>query len=400
MTFGAHHNLMLVLLMSLLAPFGAWAETPDSATDNGAAIEEVADGETVTPPTEFDGIPLPLQVSGEDTIKLAEAILPGSFRRNRSSSHVVYTDSDWDSLTHIRNVLNRSWIEYRNFCRRMDVVVPRPDEKLVCIVFDQHDDFLEFALNTEGNQAILEHADGYFSPRYDWIVFFEPHHHQTAEEAYAQLDQQRDMLANERSGVMLRELPPEEISRLQSKWTWQDEQLNYARDNIEAWADGQRTTVAVHESIHQFTHVCHTWPGKQRWPIWLHEGLATSFETPDANHGFGPDQLNVERDYQFISCLDQAQLVDLRTFLSERAYGDETEETLRVLYPQSYGLVTWLYEYRKPYLAKFLKRLSAPPSEDGVDDPVALFEEIFGDIDALESRWHRNESTDWRTKRH
>ena len=92
--------------------------------------------------------------------------------------------------------------------------------------------------------------------------------------------------------------------------------------------------------------------------------------------------------------------MSLREFLGRDNYGDESRETLSVLYPQSYGLLTWLYEYRQSDLAKFLKRLSAPPSEDGEDDPVVLFEEVFGNIDTLEKRWHSTEGRDWRTRRH
>ena len=351
-------------------------------------------------PKELDGIPLPTTASGEATVELIEQLLPSKFRRNRCSSHVVYTDADWDSLTQIRNVLGRSWIEYRNFCRRMGVTVPRPDEKLVCIVFDQHEEFLTFAKQTEGDHAILEHSGGYFSPRFDWIVFFEPQNHDSAEEAYAKLEQQRSRIENRRAGIDLQNLPAEEAQRILDRWAWQDQEMQFAMENIEAWTDGRRTTVAIHEAVHQFTHVCHTWPGKDQWPVWLHEGMATSFETQNADQGFGPDQLNVDRDYQFISCLDEGRLMPLREFIALEGYGDQSKETLDVLYPQSYGLMTWLYEHRRSALTTFLKRLSAPPSEDGEQDAVVLFEEVFGDLDRLEKRWHGVEARDWRTRRH
>ena len=281
-------SLLLAALCSTPASMASPAESTPVSEDSGTSSDQPAIPPAASLPTEFDGVPLPMVTSGDATIELVEKLLPSNFRRNRCSSHVVYTDSDWESLTQIRNVLTRSWIEYRNFCRRMDVVVPRPDEKLVCIVFNDHDDFLEFARKTEGDSAILEHAGGYFSPRYDWIVFYEPQHHQTAEQAHAQLQGQWKMIEQERSEIFLDELTAEEAQRIQSRWDWQDEQLKNAQENIEIWIEGQRTTVAVHESIHQFTHVCHTWPGKDQWPVWLHEGLATSFETKDANRGLRP----------------------------------------------------------------------------------------------------------------
>ncbi|MCH2133612.1 MAG: DUF1570 domain-containing protein [Phycisphaerales bacterium] len=381
--------LAIVLAALLFSPATVAHASEEAATDTRKAPEM---------PREVDGVSLPMEASGDDSIELAKKLLPRSFKRNRSSSHVMFTDSDWEAISQARTVLQRAWSEYRGFCRRVGIVVPRPDEKLVCIIFNEHHDFLEFAKKTEGEHAILEHASGYFSPRFDWICFFEPEHHDSADEAHGHLDEQQGVLDQEQRNTRLDTLDAATAERIKRNWTWRQKQIDTARSNMAQWSENRRTMITIHEAVHQFTHVCHTWPGKKLWPIWLHEGLATSFETIDAKSGFGPDQLCESQDLEFLNCLDQDRLIPLRDFIAFPHYGDQTPETLEVLYAQAYGLMTWLYEFRKPQLAQFLKRLAAPPAEDGEADPVVLFEEIFGDIERLEKRWYSLESGDWRAK--
>jgi hypothetical protein len=279
------------------------------------------------------------------------------------------------------------------------VVVPRPDERLVCIVFAQREDFLAFAKKTEGPQAMMEHAGGYFSPRFDWIVFFEPGNHGGAEQHDAELEHHQRELDEARRSTNLNELDEATADRLISSWEFKQKQIDRARENLQAWLDATRTSVTIHEAIHQFTHVCHTWPGKDRWPVWLHEGLATAFETGTADRGFGPDRLVEDMDNSFLTHFDTGRVTPLRAFLAQRDYGEATRQALSVFYDQSYALVTWLYEYRTPKLAEYLRRLAASPEDEGVHDPVLLFEDVFGDIEKLEKRWHRLEATGWRGKK-
>ena len=353
-----------------------------------------------TPQPEVNGVTLPASCNGQETVDLAQALLPTEFKRHKGTSHLIFTDSDWESLAEIRSTLRKTWSEYRGFCRRMGVIVPRPDEKLVCIIFNEHDDFMTFARQTEGVHAILEHASGYFSPRYDWIVFFEPLYHDSTLETQELLHQRQLELDEAQQRLDDSELPLDQARKTQNELDRLQRGIDHQFQKLEQWARDVRTAVTIHEAVHQFTHVCHTWSGKDAWPMWLHEGLATAFETNDVAAGFGPDRVDESRDLSFIECLERNELIPLREFIAMKAYGDQTETTLKVMYPQTYGLMTWLYEFRTPQLAQYLKRLSAPSEESGVKDPLELFEEVFGSVDALEKRWLRIENTDWRTRRH
>ena len=391
-------TLVVTGLTAILMATSALGATPGMAS-------KVEDQTTPTasqpaPAAEFNGVVLPESSQGDASIELARSLLPEEFKKYKGTSHLIFTDSDWESLSEIRGTLRRTWSEYRGFCRRMGVILPRPDEKLVCIIFDEHDDFLNFAKKTEGDHAILELANGYFSPRYDWIALFEPLYHDSTLEAEQVLHSRQRELDAFQQRLDESDLPPDRRQQSQDEIDRLQRGIDHQFSHMEQWARDVRTAVTIHEAIHQFTHVCHTWPGINIWPMWLHEGLATAFETNDSSSGFGPDRVDQTRDLEFIELLEQERLIPLRDFISMKAYGDQSEATLSVMYPQTYGLMTWLYEYRTPQLAQYLKRLSAPPEEEGVQDPVRLFEEVFGKIDALEKRWHRIEKTGWRSKRH
>ena len=391
-------NWLVTGLTAVLLTIHAQAIEPGTAPEPEAQAS--ATPPQPAPQAEVNGISLPVSSSGEETVELARALLPDEFRQHKGASHLIFTDSDWESLAEIRGTLRKTWSEYRGFCRRMGVIVPRPDEKLVCIIFDEHEDFLTFAKKTEGAHAILEHANGYFSPRYDWIVFFEPLYHDSTLETQEILHQRQRELDEAQQRLDQSDLPPGQAQKTQNEIDRLQGGIDHQFENMEQWARDVRTAVTIHEAIHQFTHVCHTWPGADAWPMWLHEGLATAFETNDSSAGFGPDRVDETRDLPFIECVKDNTLIPLREFISMQAYGDQTKATLSVMYPQTYGLMTWLYEYRTPQLAQYLKRLSAPPDESGVKDPLELFEEVFGNVEALEKRWHRIEKTDWRLKRY
>ena len=58
------------------------------------------------------------------------------------------------------------------------------------------------------------------------------------------------------------------------------------------------------------------------------------------------------------------------------------------MYHQSYALVGWLSRFRRGELRDFLNALlKEPPGRPTAVRQVQIFEEHFGDIELLESRW-------------
>ena len=385
------------LLMAMLLVTAVRADVNSNSTESQSNVDKMTHP---SPPLEAYGVPLPAWSCGTDSIELAQKLLPKRFKRHVNFRHVILTDASWDSLIQIRTALRRTWSEYRSLARRLGLVLQKPDQKLACIVFNDHEDFLDFSRKTLGDHPMLMHAGGYYCHRFNWIVFYEPEHQQMIDAEHRRLDSYQHHLNESRQSVSGEQVDQETAARLEGSWRRQQDFIDESRRQIESWAQSTRTRVAIHEAIHQFTHVCGKSNDKHSWPGWLHEGLATSFEASDATLGFGPDRLSIHRDEPFIGLVNSNQLVPLRDFVSLKGYPNETPGALHIFYAQSYGLLTWLYEYRTPQLASFLKELSDGTESGQPHDVADLFEKHFGDIDRLEKRWLRVELTDWRSDRY
>jgi hypothetical protein len=384
--------------MAFLLATSTISQTPTEAPPVKEATVETPGPPAV--PTEAFGVPLPPWTCGTDSIDLARKLLPKSFKRHMNSKHVILTDASWDSLIQIRTSLRRAWGEYRSLCRRLGVSLKRPDEKLACIVFNDHEDFLAFSRKTLGDSPMLEHAGGYYCPRFNWIVFYEPEHQEMIDSENRRLDEYQQHVDQSRQAAGMSELDAETAMRVEEALRRQQQFIDDTRTQISTWANSSRTRIAIHEAIHQFTQVCTDGKINDPWPNWLHEGLATSFETSDATLGFGPDRLAIHRDEPFIGLVNSDQLIPLREFIAKDGYGEKVPSSLHVFYAQAYGLITWLYEYRTPQLASFLKHLSTESEDGGSHDVETVFEKHFGNIENLQKRWMRIEQTDWRSKRH
>ena len=391
-------NTLIIQLATMWLLLMTWASAEPTGEAPDPAQAETSSRPSI--PMEAYGVALPLTCCGTDSVDLAQKLLPDRFKRHSNAKHVILTDASWDSLIQIRTALRRAWAEYRGFARRLGVPLQKPDEKLACIVFNDHEDFMDFSKKTLGDLSMLEHAGGYYSNRFNWIVFYEPEHQELIDLEHQRLNEYQQHLDSSRQNIDLVSLDPETASRIEDTWERQQDFIDESRKEILKWAQGSRSRITIHEAIHQFTHPCDAPQRNHSWPAWLDEGLATSFETSDATLGFGPDRLSIHRDGPFTGLVNSDQLMPLRDFIVIDGYGDATQASLHAFYAQAYGLLTWLYEYRTPQLSSFLKHLETQPEEGQRHDLEFVFEKHFGNIEKLEKRWHRIEQTDWRSKRH
>jgi hypothetical protein len=149
----------------------------------------------------------------------------------------------------------------------------------------------------------------------------------------------------------------------------------------------QTISVTVHEAIHQLMFHTHVQVPRVQQPLWLSEGLATTFETDAPKSPFGPAREYEPRRQRFWNLLDNDQLLPLRDLLLSRTSGN-------AVYSQCYALVTWMCRYRRRELRNYLRRLNAqPPGTVSAETQLAIFKESFGDIERLEKRWLQFERT-------
>jgi hypothetical protein len=143
-------------------------------------------------------------------------------------------------------------------------------------------------------------------------------------------------------------------------------------------------STVIHEATHQiaFNSGCH-----QRYadnPVWLAEGIAMYFETPEMN---GPKvswnsvgSLNKPRIERFLTYRKKNRRPDSLKSLLTSDDRFHNEVSAADAYAESYALTYFLINQRMPQFLKYMKMMAAKPTlqQDTPEQRVADFQEAFG----------------------
>lgn len=155
-------------------------------------------------------------------------------------------------------------------------------------------------------------------------------------------------------------------------------------------AEGLVATV-VHEATHQMAFNCGMHSRLAPVPLWVCEGVATCFETPDlrSQTGWrGIGSLNASRLERFRRSYQPGDL--------ERIVGDDARfrdgDSAVDAYAAAWALTWFLMEARKDAFVKYLARLQGklPCTEYGRDARLADFTAAFGPLADLEQAFLRH----------
>lgn len=139
----------------------------------------------------------------------------------------------------------------------------------------------------------------------------------------------------------------------------------------------------IHEATHQLAYNC----GLQRRfadnPMWVSEGLAMFFETPDFKNlanwrGIGRvNTVNLGRWKRYLPVRPQNSLETLIS--DDRRF--RSSETAADAYGESWALTYFLLKTKREQYVKYLKKLSSgkPMGELTARERIAMFEETFDD---------------------
>jgi len=321
-------------------------------------------------------LPLPASTSGEASLKLARQLLREA-KPHRTSRYTVLSDSGRQQIRGVELVLEETRRQYDRWCRTLRVPVARPDERLLCILFHNRSDFVDFAGKTESLAGAAEHVSGYFSPRFDWVVFFDPGDSADIGEAVRSIEDAEENIEDARDRGVDQDRIDQAVASVEA-----------ARSQLQAEADARRTAVTIHEAVHQLVHVGNAFAGRANWPAWLHEGLAVAFETDAHRKPFGPDRAYPPRADGFARAVDEGRHIPLRQFLEIDTIDHATDSHVGVTYDQAGSLVSWLFRRKRPQLVEFLQRAGIPDANGQVPQIAALFEDVIGALEQVESRWH------------
>ena len=138
----------------------------------------------------------------------------------------------------------------------------------------------------------------------------------------------------------------------------------------------------VHEGTHQLCFNSGMIRRLSYTPLWLSEGMAIYFETPDLSHATGwtaVGRVNLYNLKYFRYLVQNGQLLELKALLgSDEVF--RSSETVRAAYAQSWALNYFLQKTRPEEYRSFVKlqRLHVPLSEVSEDRRLSMFISVFG----------------------
>ncbi len=323
-----------------------------------------------------------------DAYRTARRNLPDRFVAFETGHYVVLSDAGSSWTTDQGELLERAFHQFHRFCGRMGLSPAPLRHKLVAVAFEDRADYRQFAHVFD--QVENPDLSGYYSPRDDRVVFYNVETNPSVTEARSKLDQMQAeiRLLDARVHQAARSGQTDEAQALRDMHAQYRRHVALQRDRIDAFSSQTSIATNVHEAVHQLMFHTGLQSAQVRYPLWISEGLATAFETDAPRGAFGPDHVYPPRREQFEELLDEQSLLPLRSLLTIVDLQSAGTDLTRVVYHQSYALVTWMSRFRQTELRCYLEAMRQEPA--GPVDPdrtLDLFEACFGDIGQLERAW-------------
>lgn len=336
--------------------------------------------------------PEPLPPIDETAVATTLGLLGPGFRALESRRFVVLSDCAPSAMREQLERLERTHHQFGRFVRRLGLEVGPIRRKLICILFEDRAAYRAFArLRDDVRDPWIA---GYYAPATDRIVFYCGSDNPSVVEARARLASMRDdvvAIADEarRARVEGRRDRAEQLELHRHACI---DHLERETRRIDAFEHQVAAATTLHEAFHQLAFHTGLQSARVQYPIWISEGLATAFESDRPGEAFGPEHEYAPRREGFVTLLAEGAMIPLRDLVARASAADADDATVNAIYHQSYALVTWLARRARPGLVRYLEALRREPTgRVAPHRAVALFEEAFGDADALEARWLADE---------
>lgn len=301
--------------------------------------------------------------------------------------------------------LERTHQEFQRAMRRLGV---RPDpvrHRLVCVLFESRADYRAFARQADGVHA--DWVAGYYNPAGDRTVFYDARNNPSVVAARTRLAElEADLGAlEERIDELRREGDRDAVARtVRQRDAWR-RHLDREHDRIDDFVHEVCVATTLHEATHQLLFHTGVQSDRTAPPLWISEGLATSFESATATGAFGPGHDFETRRDGFRKRFEAGELLPIAELVTitdvgaadaghaaaeggarAEAAGIDAGQRVDVVYHQSYALVTWMYAERRGQLREYLETIR----DLRRNDEAALlraFEAAFGPAERVESAW-------------
>ncbi len=289
------------------------------------------------------------------TAQLAKELGAG-FRFHHTRHYLIAYNTSPGYAQWVGSLYERLFAAFRNYWQRRGFELAEPQFPLVALVFDSRDSYAEFARAEVGEAA--RSMIGYYSIRTNRMIMFD-------------LTGVEELRAGGDRGSSVR------INQILSQ-------------------PGAERTVAtiVHEATHQLAFNSGLQVRYADIPLWVSEGIAIYFETPD---------LKSAKGWRNIGGVNRLNLINFRKFLRTRPAGAlptllsddkrfRDQAHAADAYAESWALTYFLLQTRKDDFVKYLQAMAeqGPLVEQSAADRIALFQKHFGeDLAALDAEFLR-----------
>lgn len=329
---------------------------------DGGMLLKTADGGLHTLPAETirsrktDSEPL-VALTREQLSEHVLAELPPGFRVHDSKNYIVCynttrTYAEWSSSLLER--LQRAFITY---WKKQGCDVEAPEQPLVVLVFADQASYAQYSRGELG--GAVGNVIGYYSPQTNRTVMYDLTGMQAVRREGSSRGSSHDITA------LLSQPEAEPL-----------------------------VATIVHEATHQISFNCGLQTRLAPNPLWLSEGLATYFETPDLGSSrswSGIGNVNYSRFDRYVDNYDAGRVTPLARMIGDdQVFRDP--ETAVDSYAQAWAWNYFLIKWKPKEYAAYLKMLAAKPllTEDAPRKRVAEFRKHFGDdLEELEAEFYR-----------
>ena len=330
--------------------------------EDGGLLLMSADGvlSTVTPEElvkhTSDNFPL-RPLTSEQVAEQLLAELPDGFKVHKTAHYVVLYNTSQAYAQWCGALYERLYRAFTNFWTRKGLKLEEPEMPLVALVFADSGSYQKYAKDELGEAASA--IVGYYSLRTNRVTMYDL----TGAEALRRPGDQRGSTA--------------QINQMLSRPS----------------AEPMVATI-IHEATHQIAFNCGLQTRYTDVPVWLSEGLAIYFETPDLSSGQG---------WRGIGNVNRSRLNAFRQNLPSRKAGAFSEllandqrmrevRTAPSAYAEAWALNYFLIRNKPKQYVDYMKMLSGKGRLVWDDEATRLteFKKFFGDdLDELETDFLR-----------
>ena len=327
-------------------------------TDGGLLIEDAAarlwtvTAERLVSEDRSSGVFEPLDAAGLGKViinEAAAATVGGPFSVHATDHYVIATNTSEAYAQWCGRLLERLKVAMTNFWKTRDLELTEPEFPLPVLILSRKEDFGKLAVydSTPGSAK----GQGYYLITANRVVLYDLTADGGASTAKTVADVQRRLV------------------RAPS-----------------------RVATVVHEATHQIAFNCGVHTRYADNPLWLTEGLAMYFETPD---------LTSRRGWRTIGKVSPVRLRQFRDYAATRRDGDSLGTLIRDnarlvdpekaidAYAESWALTHFLIRSRGRQYAAFVRKHADRPrlQFDTPEERLASFEADFGELPILEKQF-------------